>query len=298
MLLPIVVAIFLSAWGLPQSYQSPPTEQTRIVVTPAPRNRTDSEQTVTKQQGESANPSQTPSSSSGVNQITASKNPETTERESRNVWQKAFAPETWTNWLLAVAGIVGIILALRSLKALREQIAAGKITAGAAQQSAEIAGSAAELAEKTLLLTERADILIANIDLSTGVNFNTSTVVKVTFKNYGRTRANNVVSKGWIVFGESREAVLALVDAEPNETIPASVPVVLGTESILQFEITPPVSQLNSEGIIAVNSGKMVIAFGVKVTYWDVFDKSHALRAYGVFNRPSGTFTIAKSHAT
>jgi hypothetical protein len=145
MLLPIVVSIFLGAWGLLPSL--PEAKQAGAIVTPTPGNRTEPEQTAKKQQSESQNPSQSPSPPSRVNEVTARQKTRTTEHQSRDVWEKAFAPETWTNWLLAVAGIVGIGIAICTLNSLKEQIADGKIVAQAAKTSADTSTKAIQLSE-------------------------------------------------------------------------------------------------------------------------------------------------------
>jgi hypothetical protein len=274
---------------------SPEPETIGIVAKPTPQNRPKAEQPPDQKQNKADD--EPDSATESIDRPAANNKKQNAQHKPRRVWKKAFAPETWSNWLLAILGIVGGILALRSLNVLRDQTASNKLSADAAKQSADISGKAAKLAESTLLLTERADILIERIETSTGKSFNADTIVTVIFKNYGRTRANAVVSKGWIVFRETREELLQLTDAEPDETIPPTVPVVVGAGNILPFVIRPPVNQLNDEGIIAVNSGKLATSFGAQVTYLDVFGKSHCMKARGIFNPATHSFHIAKSES-
>jgi hypothetical protein len=44
------------------------------------------------------------------------------DKKSDNIWQKAVAPETWPNWLLAIVGILGVYVAVHTLKAIEEQV--------------------------------------------------------------------------------------------------------------------------------------------------------------------------------
>ena len=58
--------------------------------------------------------------------------------------------------------------------------------------SAKAATRSAELAEKALHLTERADVLLHKVGVSTYPEFTANTVFRIVFKNFGTTRGNRL----------------------------------------------------------------------------------------------------------
>ncbi|MGH8092110.1 MAG: hypothetical protein ACREIF_01380 [Chthoniobacterales bacterium] len=76
-------------------------------------------------------------------------------KKPKCVWYKLIAPENIPNLILAIVGIFGIIIANRTLTAIKEQVSAERTSADAALKSAEIA-------EKSLLVLERARIYISS----------------------------------------------------------------------------------------------------------------------------------------
>jgi hypothetical protein len=74
------------------------------------------------------------------------------------------------------------------------------VSAKAARESADTARGAAELAETALHLTERADILVDGVTVSTYPAFTGDTVFRIVFKNFGKTRGNHVEISSRLLF--------------------------------------------------------------------------------------------------
>src|SRR5437588_5999600 len=205
MLLPIVVSIFLGAWGLvPSSYGQhlPKSKKTRIAVTPTPGNRTETQGATDQQKNQSPSPSPSPSPVGSVSAPTPQKETSQSEKQPSQVWiQNGSSKEDLSGWALVFVGAFGVYVAWRSLKGLKEQIADGKIVAEATKKSADTAAKSAESAEQTVLRAECADVLVEDVKSSTGSRFDQITHMEIVVKNYGRTRANNVRSKTWYAIG-------------------------------------------------------------------------------------------------
>jgi hypothetical protein len=156
-----------------------------------PRDRAEQKQsTDNKQGGASSAPGSTAtppaSKPGGIDQPGTGDKGRPTDEKTDKVWEKAFAPEAWSNWGLLVAAVVASWLAFRTLGVIRRQT--------------EEAIRAGRLAEQALHLTERADILLDAVTVSTYPKFTADTVFKVVFKNFGRTRGNRVEINARLLF--------------------------------------------------------------------------------------------------
>jgi hypothetical protein len=135
-MLPIFVATFLGAWGLPPPL--PEAKQAGAIVAPAPRNRTETQGTPNQQQNESPSVSPTPSPASRVGTPAPQKETRQANEEPSQIWIQSGSKEyDWSGLALVVVAAAGVGCALWTLRALREQIADGKIVAQAAKDNAD-----------------------------------------------------------------------------------------------------------------------------------------------------------------
>lgn len=113
------------------------------------------------------------------------------ERQSQKSCKiPALTDPFWANWALVIVGIVAAWIALGTLGDLKKQTAATRISADAAKKSAEIA-------EASLKLVERADVLLnaAYLIHSQVLSDQQNSRVILQFKNFGRTKAVEVKLK-------------------------------------------------------------------------------------------------------
>lgn len=265
---------------------SPKPKKTRAVITATPWNSTETQNTANQHQEASPNQSPTPSPTSTVNTPATETEGRKSEQKPTNVWEKAISPETFSTWALVLVGVVGVILALCTLSALRQQIRDGKIVARAAKQSAVTATKSAESEERVLRLTERADVLIDDMFSTTPGHFNAATRLKFDIKNFGRTRANNVLVRGWITLSE--------VDFERPPASQFAPPVVISPE-----KMTPVIIRQNpgitAQDIADIEGGRKTAFFALEIIYTDVFGDAHHTRNTGTFNLADQTFPALKN---
>jgi hypothetical protein len=172
---------------------------------------------------------------------------------------------------LVVITLGAVIAAFRTLSTIKQQ--------------EETATRAAELAEKALLLTERADILIDGVTVSTYPKFTGDTVFRIVFKNFGRTRGSRVEISSRLLFVPEIELVM-------EDDRPRVLAAVLGAgdtlTSAFQF-IRDWVTQRTFESIVR---GELVLRFETEVRYFDVFDKPHHTKCSGTFMPENCCFRI------
>src|ERR1700682_3432917 len=90
--------------------------------------------------------------------------------EPQKIWQKAFAPETWSNWALVLLGGVGSFFGFRTLRALRQQVDANRVSAEAGlvqAKAAQVSAEAARLSAQAAIDIERPWIVVSGIDAPT-----------------------------------------------------------------------------------------------------------------------------------
>ncbi len=194
--------------------------------------------------------------------------------EPASIWKKAFSPETWPNWTLASFAFVGALYARHTWIALKKQVTANE--------------RAAEAAERTMLLTECADVLIKEVKTNSGLQLRPDTMFTVWIKNYGRTRANNVfinLEMGLHPIGP---------ELKQNEHQVRSV---LGAGEAKTSFFGPMSTILTTDNFNAVLRGEKQLAFGGEITYEDVFGKSHTAKCGGIYSLSWGAFTITRNEA-
>jgi hypothetical protein len=150
---------------------------------------------------------------------------------------------------------------------------------------------AGRLAEEALHLTERADILVESITLSSpGTAPNTmsaQTVIKIVFKNFGRTRADEMHLRFW----------LGVPGAAPAPE-PPRIPTVLGngdTHPMPFPRIGECVNEITFRRILA---GEIPLQFTGEVTYRDVFGLNHKTVCAGTFRPQPLGFDVDRNEAT
>jgi hypothetical protein len=221
----------------------------------------------------------------------ASTNARTSEKETqqtrRNYFAEAFAPSSLPNWALCLFAVVAAVIALCTLKVIEKQVEANILEARAAKDSADTAASSAKLAERALLLTERADLLITGINTSTPGEFEPGTVFTLVFKNFGRTRADSVIVN----------CSLGVPDAPRVDQSPEKVPTVVGAGDTLPVPFGRVGQCLNQETAVKVASGETPFRFEGEMTYKDVFGFGHRTKCSGTYLPKRSTFSVDGNQA-
>lgn len=160
--------------------------------------------------------------------------------------------------------------ALWSLRFLKDQTRAAK--------------ASADTARDTLLLTERADILIEGIELK-GIylgGLGEDTQVTVVYRNFGRTRASNI--KCLLSLG-----IEGAVQADSADDV---VPNILGAGAF-QNETYRRLGESTNRGTLAaVNSGNARLTLSGVITYVDVFGKPHTMTSNSFYNPKTRRFSV------
>ncbi len=171
---------------------------------------------------------------------------------------KWWGPETAPNWVLAAIALVGAIVAFLTLRSARLAV----------------------------LLTERADVLIAGIGVSTDRALAPETVVTLQFKNYGRTRASRLKLNGWL--GEA--------NAPPGGAPPYDIPAIsLGAGDTFPAAFGLLSSSITRESFDAIAQGTALLRFEGTISYEDVFGESHISSFAGTWRTREKCFTVDRS---
>src|SRR5712691_1960413 len=170
--------------------------------------------------------------------------------------------------LLVLIGIIGVWLALRSLKAT--------------ETAANAAAKSAEVADRTLHLTQAADVHIVGVNLEPKA-LTMDTVVSVVVRNYGRTRAVNFTNN----------LILGIKGLPLGPTQPRSdIGVTLGARQPYNLVFDPLRNRLTTEGLAMVLGGQAVLQIWGSLRYRDVFGKAHIVDCEGTYNPKEGDFFI------
>jgi hypothetical protein len=152
---------------------------------------------------------------------------------------------------------------------------------------ARAAKKSADIYEQTVRLTERADVLLDSvgvIEASTSVRDNR---VVLKFKNFGRTRGNN------LIFYVS----LTIPNLPPASPDPSPV-TVLAAGDIVTMPFSVFGEWLTRDSFTDIYSGKIEMRFDAKVTYTDIFDVDHSMECGGIFMHKSNTFRLEYNRAS
>jgi hypothetical protein len=211
---------------------------------------------------------------------------------------RLFRPENWPNIGLFFAGVVGIVVAICTLKAIRKQadkierqagIMDGQLTemgnqtgilqksVAAAEANAEAAKANAEAANRGIEIMigkERARIRVEVVELELDEPVTVFSIHQVKYKvfSYGIVPA---------FISESTARVEITDSQDPPDTVlglPASLPAVLhpSVEGIDKFAIL--FTALTKENISRIHEGKSFIHFRGSIKYGDVFASGRETR--------------------
>jgi hypothetical protein len=154
---------------------------------------------------------------------------------------------------------------------------------------ARAAKQSADAYERTVRLTERADVLLNSVGIvyPEPQYFNGHEHVVAEFRNFGRTRANNI----------NFNVSLTVPDLQPSA--PADVPVtILAPDDVQSLRFGTFRSWLTKETFDNVSQGLTELRFDAKVAYTDIFDLPHATECGGVFMPKDRTFRIDYNRAS
>jgi len=188
---------------------------------------------------------------------------------------------------LAVTAICGVRVALRTLRAIETQVTANKEAASAAKQSADTADASAKFSENVLRLTERADVLIDAVELSTPGELRLDTIFTVVLTNFGRTRANELRT----------DFSIGLAGAFSNGHSTDRPPTILGSGDELKTRLPQVSDFLTGEAYREVLEGKTPLRFEGTFSYLDVFDATHTGKASGTFSHETDSFLVEQYRA-
>jgi hypothetical protein len=196
-------------------------------------------------------------------------------------WDRAYVIFTG---MLVIIGGGGVLAALRTLRAIKRQGDLMERQTVTAEKAAESAKQSAESDERAVRLTERADVLLEAAGLnSPSGQIDGQAMVKLVFKNFGRTRANNVVLN----------VDLLVPGVSPVPTDMPQIAMASGDSQTVTFGNF--MSCMTRETFIAISRGKERLEFIGKVTYEDVFGDSHICECGGYFEYRTRSFVCTKN---
>jgi hypothetical protein len=159
----------------------------------------------------------------------------------------------------------------------------------ATRGGAETAARAAQLAQDALFLTERADILLDGVTVSTYPEFTGDTVFRVVFKNFGRTRGNRVEISASLSFVP--EVTTLVKDDRPRTSG------VLGAGKTSKSAFHLIRDRMTEETFESITQGNLVLRFEAEARYFDVFGAPHHTKCSGTFMPDRCSFRIDHQEA-
>jgi hypothetical protein len=188
----------------------------------------------------------------------------------------------WPNWALVGVGIAAAWIAVGTLNDLKEQTAAAKTSADTAKTSAETAQQSAEFTRKTIENSERAQVLIDHTAIAfyrTG-QFDNHSWLEITIKNFGRTRARDVIGSFMIFVGEVKH----------SGPVISHLVLGAGQEHVVACDRFSKL--LNTQQWGAALRGETLVRFSGSLTYQDIFGGTVASDFAGRFNHNTIAFDI------
>jgi hypothetical protein len=209
-------------------------------------------------------------------------------------WEKTYVVLTG---LLVIVGGIGIGYAIQTLRAvqrqavsMRRQTTHLRNSVIQARRAANAAKKSADFAEVATTLAERADVLLLRVSVVPSPRtqrFDGDAYVEMEFKNFGRTRANN-----------NRFAVsLQLPDVPNDDAVPDNVAVIIGAGDTQIVGFHRFREWLTQETFDKFLRGEAILRFSAKVTYDDVFGKSHFAQFGGYFDHRVRMFRVQENDA-
>lgn len=183
----------------------------------------------------------------------------------------------WSNWALVIVGIVTAWIALGTLGDLKKQTAATGVSAEAAKKSAEIA-------EASLKLVERADVLLdaASLVHGEGMSGKDARVV-LQFKNFGRTKAIEV-----------NLALYLVIEGVPESDCTQVPPISMGAGETKDVSSPRFVMFLTEKTAQAILAGTTSLRFKGEAKYQDIFGGDHRSYYEGTWDGSISVFHIDK----
>jgi hypothetical protein len=130
----------------------------------------------------------------------------------------------------------------------------------------------------TVRLTQRADVLIDSINTSNSGGLTPDTVVTVVFKNFGPTRANEILLDAW----------LGVEGSEIGEPEPLPM-TALATGDTLPYAFHPLHERMTADAFKRLQTGELTLRITGTLKYRDVFKRPHAVDFVARW-RPEGNF--------
>ena len=149
--------------------------------------------------------------------------------------------------------------------------------------SASAAKLAADTAKRALETTERADVMIETAASPDAPNITAGNPITIVFRNFGRTRAQDVAVDGSLWLATENGSRVALL-------VKAAIPAVIGPKGIHTMALKPTGAFLTGEEIVRVNDGSATLSLYVTIKYQDPFG-THSINADGIFRAGRCTMT-------
>ncbi|HSY48114.1 MAG TPA: hypothetical protein VLC46_04825 [Thermoanaerobaculia bacterium] len=188
--------------------------------------------------------------------------------------------------VLAIVAILQFLAMVAQAKYMREGLTDTKIAATAATSAAATSRSALELSERADVQIEAIDLVDPGYDRQRHSSLNSSSIVRVTVRNYGRTRAENLTVECFLV-GEV---------IQPRPTIVTSdMPMVLGAGKPFELQFLTFSTYVASQvALKEITSGKSRLHIDAKIEYDDVFGYHHPVTCVGLYDWTSGVFRLTQ----
>jgi hypothetical protein len=152
----------------------------------------------------------------------------------------------------------------------------------AARKSANAAVKAANTAEKALKLSERADVLLEGASIRMGITqkVDGDSQVILSFRNFGRTRAQNV-----------RFDISLEIPGVPK-SIPPQASITVGAGDTRKLCFPRFAEFLTKETAEGISRGDIPLGFRGIVTYKDAFDDPHTFQCGGTLDHITRIFRM------
>ncbi len=188
----------------------------------------------------------------------AKANSQRANSENKWSWWFGSGPPIWSNWILAVIAFGAGWVALNAFNHERDAVR----------------------------LTQRADVLVEGVNVSTGHRqpVTGDSCISIQWRNYGPTRANEVRLSASLLFAELQV---------PYESV--DTPIIALASGDRQPQAFIPLRKCMTNATFKdILDGKTELRFVAKAEYRDVFGSLHHTHNEGIYRREDGTFQITK----
>jgi hypothetical protein len=196
-------------------------------------------------------------------------------------WTKAYVICTA---LLVIVAAVGLILVLRTLRAVKAQTVLLRHSTVQARRAADAARQSATTAEKTLRLIQRADVLLESVAptfVGEHKQFTGDSRIIFKFKNYGPTRASDVSFR-----------VRLVIPSVPDKYATPLSSMVMGANQEQSVAFSRLKEFLTESIFDDITHGRITMQFESWLLYRDVFGASYETKDVGAFDPKTLTFNV------